>query len=209
MCHVKNKEPIHGSGRYCLPIRYINVSEPLEWSVYIENWPCANFFMGWTCFVRECPKIKICWCVRLQPMSWTTNLVPKVTKHSNEVYLCVGCDFIPPFCVVHEEKEYFHTWFCTRQSLLKQLYVLGLGKESNKQQFMLAIPDHTAFYPCNAVKNNVAVRVNHWTTKWNSFSYKHVCIGIWCLRPTKQLAGLGKEFNKKYPWWEGSCHTAF
>jgi hypothetical protein len=44
-------------------------------------------------------------------MSWTTNLVPKVATHSNEdSYLCVGCNFIPPFDVVHEEvKEYFHT----------------------------------------------------------------------------------------------------
>jgi hypothetical protein len=109
--HVKNKEPIHVSGRYCLPIRYTNVSEPLEWSVYIEYWPCANSFMGWTSLVREVQTIKNSRCVRLQPMSWTTNLVPKVTKHSNEVYLCMGCNLIPPFdmVMVHEVIEYFHT----------------------------------------------------------------------------------------------------
>ncbi len=27
--------------------------------------------------------------MRSQPISWTTNLFPKITKHSNEFYLCV------------------------------------------------------------------------------------------------------------------------
>ena len=82
--HVKNEEPSHGSGtRFCLHIRYENVSEPLEWIVYIEHWPCSNSFMGWTSMSldldldleregeRECvcvcpsPSMNICWCVRL------------------------------------------------------------------------------------------------------------------------------------------------
>jgi hypothetical protein len=86
MCILsKNKEPIHSSDRYYLPKMYMIGCKTLEWSGYIEYWHCAIFFMGWTTFGRESQNINIFECVRLQPMSWTTNLVSKVTKHSHEV----------------------------------------------------------------------------------------------------------------------------
>jgi hypothetical protein len=61
----------------------------LEWSGYIEYWHChcAIFFMGWTCLVRDGQNINIIGCMRLQTMSWTTNLVFKVTKPFTNVCL--------------------------------------------------------------------------------------------------------------------------
>ena len=49
---LKDKEPIHVSDRYCLPVTYMDGSEPLEWSDYIEYWHYAIFFMGWTCLAN-------------------------------------------------------------------------------------------------------------------------------------------------------------
>ena len=46
MCRVKNKIAILGPGRYCLPIRYKDGSEPLEWGIDIEYCHWANFFIG-------------------------------------------------------------------------------------------------------------------------------------------------------------------
>ncbi len=45
VCWIKNKIAIHGPGRYCLFIRYMDGSEPLEWRIDIEYCHWANFFM--------------------------------------------------------------------------------------------------------------------------------------------------------------------
>ena len=108
--HVTYKHPIHDSGRgYCLPTRHMNVSKPVEMCVYIGSWPCDNFFIDWTCLVREVPKSKLLWWMRLahatelQPMQWSSNAVPMVvTTHSNEVYLYVESCITTPSDVVHE-----------------------------------------------------------------------------------------------------------
>ena len=100
-CWVKNKIATHVPGRYYVPIRYMDGSEPLEWSIVIGNCHLNNFFMvSAHFFVR--------W-IKYQYFQLCEAQANDTVNHSCSKYYKLNFTFT--FLFVHDEKEYCHTYY--------------------------------------------------------------------------------------------------